>query len=67
MHVMKVLYIDSNQNPPNSANPDYDRLWQIIRTFDYLINIYSTQYRPTETLVWGEVTVKFKGKVNVYV
>jgi hypothetical protein len=57
MHVMKMLYLDSKQNPPNSPNPDYDGLWQIRRTFDYLINTYSTLYRSTETLVWVEVIV----------
>jgi hypothetical protein len=65
MRLMKVFYLDSNQNPPNSANPDYDRLWQIRRTFVYIINIFSTLYHPTETLAWGEVIVKFKGSVPV--
>lgn len=65
MHVMKMFYLDGNQNPPNSANSDYDSLRQIRRPFDYLINIYSTLYHPTETFIWGEVIVKFnKGRVE---
>jgi hypothetical protein len=62
MHVMKVLHFKNNQNPPDRANPDYDRVWKI-RIFDYLNYIYCTLYHPTKNLALDAVIVKFKGRV----
>jgi hypothetical protein len=63
MHVMKVIHSENNQNLPDRMNPDYDWLWKIRRIFDYINNIYSTLYRPTENLALVEVSVKIKGRV----
>ena len=63
MPVLKVLHFENNQNPPDRMNPDYDWLWKIRRISDYLNNIYSTLYHPTENLALDEVTVNIKGRV----
>jgi hypothetical protein len=60
---MEVLHLKNNQNPPDRMNPHYDRMWRNKRIFDYLNNIYSILYHPTEILALDEVTVKFKGRV----
>jgi hypothetical protein len=63
MHVMKVLHFKNNQNPSDKVNPNYDRLWNIKRNFDYLNNIHSILYHATENLALDKVIVKFKGRV----
>jgi len=62
MVVMEVIHSENNQNPPDRMNPDYDWLWKIRRIFDYINNIYSTLYHPTENLALDEVIVKIKGR-----
>lgn len=61
MHVMKEIHSENNQNPTDRMNPDYDLLWKIRRIFDYVNNIYSTLYHPTENLALDEKNCENQG------
>ena len=63
MHVMKVLHF-KNKNPPEWANPDYDKLWKIIRIFGYLNNTYSTRTTPQN--IWHRMRKQWNSSVQHY-
>jgi hypothetical protein len=60
LHILRFLHFKNNDNPPDRTTAVYDRLWKIRKMFDYISNIISALYYPTENLVVDEVILKFK-------
>jgi hypothetical protein len=40
-------YIENNENPADRTSMDNERLWDIIKVFEYLKNVQTTFYHST--------------------
>jgi hypothetical protein len=62
-HILRFLHFENDDDPPNRDDPDYDRLWKILKIFDTLTNKFCELYNLTEHLAVGKVIVLYKGRV----
>jgi len=63
-HILRFLYFENNDDPPNHEDRNYDRLWKIRKNFYTLNNKFCELYNPTEHLAVDEVVVLYKGRVD---
>jgi hypothetical protein len=59
-HILRFLHFESNDDPPNHDDANYDRFWKIRKIFDTLNNKFCEMYSPTEHLAVDEVIVLYK-------
>jgi hypothetical protein len=62
-HILRFLYFENNDDPPNHDDPDYDRLWKIRKIFDTPNNKFCKLYYSPERLTVDEVIVLYKVRV----
>jgi hypothetical protein len=62
-HILRFLYFENNNDPPNHDDPDCDRLWKIRKISDALNNKFYELHNPTEHLAVDEMIVFYKERV----
>ena len=63
-HILWFLHFTDNDNAPDPADPNRDKLWKIKPFLNALLPRFTTVYAPSQNLSLDETLIKFKGRVQ---
>ena len=64
LHFLRFLHFTDNDNAPDPADPNRDKLWKIKPFLNALLPRFTTVYAPSQNLSLDETLIKFKGRVQ---
>lgn len=64
LHILRFMHFVDNNNAPDPADPNRDKLWKIRPFFNALLPRFTTVYSPSQNLSVDETLIKFKGRVQ---
>ena len=64
LHILRFLHFTDNDNAPDPADPNRDKLWKIKPFLNALLPRFTTVYAPSQNLSLDETLIKFKGRVQ---
>ena len=62
LHILRFLHFTDNDNAPDLADPNRDKLWKIKPFLNALL--FTAVYAPSQNLSLDETLIKFKGRVQ---
>ena len=64
LHILRFLHFTDNDNAPDPADPNRDKLWKIKPFLNALLPRFTAVYAPSRNLSLDETLIKFKGRVH---
>ena len=64
LHILRFLHFTDNDNAPDPADPNRDKLWKIKPFLNALLPRFTAVYAPSQNLSLDETLIKFKGRVQ---
>ena len=65
LHILRFLHFTNNDNAPDPADPNRDKLWKIKPFLNALLPRFTTVYAPSQNLSLDETLIKFKGESSL--
>lgn len=60
LHILQFLHFTDNDNAPDPADPNGDKLWKIKPFLNALLPRFTAVYAPSQNLSLDETLIKFK-------